>query len=67
MSFSGWVHVNVRSIVKITSAAMLVWINGQGKVWLPLSQIADAEDYEEGDADLTLSITDWIHRQKFLG
>jgi hypothetical protein len=63
MSFSGYVHIEVDLIKKITEKAFLVKTN-DFDVWLPKSQIADPEDYEEGDENITLSITEWIAKQK---
>ena len=60
-----WIHLDCERIEKITDKAMLAVIDGE-EVWLPLSQIADSDDYEEGDEDLTLSVTEWIAEQKGL-
>ena len=62
---SNYVNIDVDRILKVTDKALLVRI-GEEEHWLPLSQIADADDYEEGDVDLTLSITEWIAEQKGL-
>lgn len=35
-------------------------------VWIPKSQIADAEDYEAGDSGVTISVTEFIAREKNL-
>ncbi len=66
MSASRYIHVAVEEIRAVTDKALLCLIEGQ-EYWLPLSQVADAEDYEKGDKDLTLSITEWIADQKGLG
>lgn len=52
-------------MLKITEKAMLIEINEED-VWLPLSQVADYERYEEGDTDLTLSITEFIAEKEGL-
>ena len=65
MSASNWVHVHVDKIIKETSAAFLCEIDGE-EVWLPISQIADSGDYSEGDEDLSLSITEYIAKEKGL-
>ena len=36
------------------------------EVWLPRSQIADADDYTAGDTDLEISITQWLAKEKGL-
>ncbi len=66
MSSSGYVHVGVEEILRETDAAFLCRIEGED-VWLPRSQIADPDDYEVGDSDLTMSITEWLAREKGLG
>lgn len=62
-SASKWVHVTVDRIERVTPMALLVTI-GDEEYWLPKSQISEANKYEEGDEDLTLSITEWIAEQK---
>ena len=62
---SNYVHIAVDEIVRETDAAFLVLIDDE-EIWLPKSQIADSDSYESGDADLTLSITEWIAEQKGL-
>lgn len=59
MSASNYVHLSVEEVVKETDKALLVRIDGED-VWIPLSQIADADDYEPGDTDITLSVTKWF-------
>lgn len=65
MSSSGYVHVEVDRIERETDAAFLVIIDND-QFWLPKSQIADADDYNAGDEDVTLSITEWIANEKGL-
>ncbi len=62
-----WVHLSVAKIVRETDAAFLVRLeDGDEEVWLPKSQISDPEDYEVGDEDVTISITEWLAQQKGL-
>jgi len=65
MSASNYVHIHVDEIAKETNAAFLCVIDGE-ETWLPKSQVADPEDYSEGDCDLTLSITAWLAAEKGL-
>lgn len=60
-----WVHVDVDEVLKITERAMLVVVAGE-QVWLPISQIAPADvaQYEAGDKDCSMSVTEWIAKQK---
>ena len=66
MSSHSYVHVDIDEVVKETEGAFLVLIEGE-QYWLPKSQIADAKDYEEGDCGCTMSVTEFIAKQKGLG
>lgn len=63
---SNYVDLEVQVIRRETADAFQVVIEDGDIIWLPKSQIADAEDYEAGDRDLCLSITEWIAEQKGL-
>jgi hypothetical protein len=65
MGASRFVTVNVDKILRETDKAFLVEIDGD-EVWLPFSQVADFNDYAEGDEDLELSVTEWIANEKGL-
>lgn len=65
MGASNWVHIEVDLIKKTTFKAMLCVI-GDEEFWLPFSQVADHDDYDEGDENVTISITEWIAEQKGL-
>lgn len=58
MGASNYVHLDVEEIVKETDKALLLRIDGE-EYWCPLSQIADSDDYREGDEDVSLSVTEW--------
>lgn len=60
-----WVHLDVERIKVETTKAFLVVIDGE-EYWLPKSQIADADDYCDGDQDVTLSVTEFIAEEKGL-
>lgn len=66
MGASSWVHLDVDRVVRLTEKAMLVEIDGE-EVWVPLSVVADAETYEEGDTDVTISIQEWWAEKNDLG
>jgi hypothetical protein len=73
MGASRYIHLEVERIVRETDAAFLVVLwqdtgecDAGEELWLPKTQIADAEDYEAGDGNVTLSITEWIAEQKGL-
>ncbi len=63
MGASQWVHVEVERIKRETPHAFLVVLEDR-EVWLPKSHISCPDTYEEGDKDVTLSITQWIANQK---
>ena len=63
MGESRWIHIDFDDITKETDNAFLVVLEDGEQVWLPKSQISDADDYEVGDSG-TMSITEWIAEQK---
>ena len=67
MTASNWVHLEFEEIVRGTEKALLVRLAEGEEVWLPLSQIADADDYRAGQKSGTISVTEWIAQQKGLG
>lgn len=65
MSASNYVTFDVDEIVRETDAAFLLRIEDE-EHWIPKSQIADASDYAMGDVDCSMSLTEFIARQKGL-
>lgn len=65
MSASNWVHLDVDRIAKETDKAFLCVIDGE-EYWIPKSQVSDAEDYEAGDKDVCMSVTEWIANENGL-
>lgn len=65
VSHSHWVHLEDCSVKRVTEKAILIEHDGE-EVWLPISQVSEGEKYEEGDEDVTISITEWIAKQKGL-
>ena len=67
MSNSSYVHLEVLLVKAETDKALLLVIDGvEGEYWIPLSQIADSDDYKKGDENVTISVTEWIANQKGL-
>ena len=66
MSASNYVHLDVARVVKETEAALLVRLEDGSEHWLPKSQVADPEDYREGDEDCCVSISTWLARERGL-
>ena len=65
---SQWVTVDFEEIVRETDKALLIRFDSDGEdVWIPLSQMADPDDYRAGDKDGQISVTEWIAKEKNLG
>lgn len=60
-----WSYVQVDKILKETPKAFLVEIDGE-ELWIPHSQIADSEDYREGDKDLEIAVAEWFAKKEGL-
>jgi hypothetical protein len=60
-----YVYVEFDEIKKETKNAFLCILEGE-EIWIPKSQVADPADYEEGDKNVGMSITEWIAKQKGL-
>ena len=58
-------HVQVDEIKAETDKAFLFLIDGE-EYWVPKGQLADPDDYEKGDKDCEIAITEWIAREKGL-
>lgn len=59
MTASNYVDLAIETIKRVTDAAMLVELEDGDEIWIPLSQVADAEIYEAGDENLEISVTEW--------
>lgn len=66
MSASNYVHLEDVTIVKATDKAFLIEYDDE-RHWIPLSQVANPDDYEQGDEDVSISVTEWIADQKGIG
>ncbi len=60
-----WIHLDVELIKRETPKAFLMVIDGE-EHWIPKSQVADVDDYEEGDRDCGVSVTEFIANEKGL-
>lgn len=65
MSDDDYVYRDVRRIKKETNKAFLMeFVNGDSH-WVPKSQLADPDHYEEGDEDLEdVAIAEWWAEQE---
>jgi hypothetical protein len=63
MSASGYVHLEVDEIKKETDKAFLVVVDDE-EVWLPKSQIANPGDYNKGDKNCSISVREWLAKEK---
>lgn len=60
MSASNYVHLDVQRILKETDRAFLLLLDDDEELWVPKSVISDEGDYNEGDANCTISIQQWF-------
>jgi hypothetical protein len=60
VSASSWEHLDALLIVRETDKALLVEFAETGQKWIPKSVIADVDNYDVGDADVTLSVQSWF-------
>ncbi len=67
MSASDYVHVQVAEIVHETDRALLLRLEDDRELWCPLSVVADPDDYNKGDLDVTVSIKRWWADKNDLG
>jgi hypothetical protein len=67
MGASGFVHLENVTIVRETDKAFLCLLDDGEETWIPKSQVADSDNYSAGDERITLSITDFIAKEKGLG
>lgn len=63
MGASNFIHLEGVKVIAVAEKALLIRLK-KNEYWLPKTQVADAEDYEEGDEDCGMSITDWIANEK---
>lgn len=65
MSSGNHVHLDVEEILRETQLAFLLLLE-EDEIWAPKSVIADANDYDVGDCNLTISVAEWWAEQKGL-
>lgn len=65
MSASNYVYLDVEEIRAETAKALLLVVGGE-EYWVPLSQIADADDYNKGDTDVEVAVTEWFAKKEGL-
>ncbi len=61
---SQYVHMDFDVILRETDKALLVRFSHGEETWVPLSQIADSDDYKVGDTEGTMSVTEWLAKEK---
>lgn len=66
MSSSDWVHINFVEITGETQKALKIRIESGREQWIPISLIADADDYNKGDKNGTISVKEWFAKQENL-
>ncbi len=64
MGASNYVHLEDVTVVRKTDSAFLLRLDDDTEEWFPRSQVADPDDYDEGDEGCTVSVTEWIAKKK---
>lgn len=62
---SEFVLVKVDRVQKLTDKAALC-VLGENEVWVPLSQVENPEELEEGFEDVEISVAEWFARKEGL-
>lgn len=60
MSASDYVHLDVKLIKAETDKALLLVLDDDSEHWVPLSLVADSDDYNKGDKNCTVSVAKWF-------
>ena len=60
-----YIHLDFDEIKAETDKALLVVIDDE-EYWIPLSQIADSDDYSKGDCGGTISVSEWWAKKEGL-
>jgi hypothetical protein len=63
MGQSNWVHLEECKVLQETEKAILIEYGGE-EIWLPRSQVSEGDKYATGDEGVTISITEYIAREK---
>ena len=66
MTFSNWVHLDFKLIKRETEKAFWFHLEDDRFLWVPKSMIESPEDYEAGDEDGTVSVSEWFASQEGL-
>lgn len=56
-----WLEIEVKKIIAATGKAFLCRLDDDLDYWIPFSQMQDHEDFEPGDTECVLHITEWIN------
>jgi hypothetical protein len=65
MSSSNYIEIEVEEIKAATDKALLCVIDGE-ETWLPRSQVDGGENFENGEKNVSMYITQFIAREKGL-
>ncbi len=63
-SSSDYVHLDVEEISGETDKAFYVTLeDNEWSGWVPKSQISDVDNYDKGDKNCTISVSEWWAKQ----
>lgn len=66
MSASNYVHLDVKLIKAETDKALLLVLEDDSEYWVPLSLVADSDDYRKGQKNCTVSVAEWFAKKEGL-
>lgn len=66
MSVSNYIHLEADEILLETDNAFLVLLDEE-EIWIPKSVISDADEYNKGDVECTISVQRWFAEKNDLG
>lgn len=55
-----YIETEVRKIVAATAKAFLCRLDDGEEYWIPRSRVEDANDFEAGETDCVMYISDWF-------
>lgn len=56
-----YLEIEVKKIIAATQKAFLCRLDDDEEYWIPFSQIRDYDEFEPGDTECVLHITEWIN------
>ncbi len=55
-----YIETEVKKIIAATTKALLCRLEDDEEYWIPRSQVEDADDFEAGETECVMYISDWF-------